>query len=190
MVRRLLTGLLLLTATAAADADSHTAWVRSRLAALPTYKDDRDADGKAEQLDNVARAIASASKGAPLPPQQWAALMLTVGFHEAGFSMRIIAGQCRKHECDHGRAVGFGQVHANALNRADWARAAGDVEVQAKLTSDALKRAYWNCRRSGVEPIQATLSSYAGQRCGATWRGLDARLATFQRVLGGKGGAS
>lgn len=66
----------------------------------------------------------------------------------------------------------------------------GNVALQAKLTSDALKRGYWTCRRSGVEPIRGTLNGFAGKRCGAEWPGLEQRLATYSRLVGGKGGAS
>lgn len=153
------------------------------------FHEDRGASGKSEQLDALARAITDVSSGKPLPPRQWTAMVLTVGHHESAFSMRIIANECRRHECDRGKARGFGQVQRNTLNGQDWIDAPGNIPVQAKLTSDALMRAYGNCRGSGVEVVRATLSSYAGKGCGAEWPGLQARLATFGRLVGGKAGS-
>lgn len=187
MVKQALVGLCIIGVTAVASADSHATWTRAALGRLPLFHEDRVAEGKAAQLDEIAKAVADASRGKPLPPQRWSALVLTVGFHESSFSMRIIANDCRRHECDRGKARGFGQVHKNTLNHRDWDDAPGNLAIQAKLTSDALARAYWNCQRSGVEPVRATLSSYAGKGCGASWEGLDKRLATFNRLSGGGG---
>lgn len=184
MVGRYLSALGILVVAAVASADSHLAWTRARLGALPTFHEDKGAPGKAEQLGEIAKAVADVSRGKPLPPQQWAALVLTVGHHESAFSLRIMRNECKPAECDRGRARGFGQVHANSLNRQDWLDAPGNVAVQAKLTSDALQRAWGNCQRSGVDPVRATLSSYAGKRCGAEWGGLGARLATYGRLVG------
>ncbi len=189
MLRVLYALPLLISAAALAQPTAHEAWVRARLASLPRFHEDRSADGQDQHLAELARAIADESRGKPLPPQQWSALILTVGQHESGFSMRIVANKCKSTECDRGKARGFGQVHANALNRDDWERAAGDVRVQAKLTSDALKRAYLNCRNAGGDVVRSTLSSYAGQRCGANWAGLDARMKMFGAIVG-RGGKS
>lgn len=183
MILRYLAALCLLLVTAAASADSHGEWCRRALGALPTYHEDRGVDGKAEQLDQIASAVAGVSRGKPLPPREWSALIFAVGLHESGFSMRIVANNCKPHECDRGRARGFGQNHSNSRNRSDWRDAPGNVELQAKLVSDALTSAYWTCKRSGVEPVRGTLSAYAGQRCGAEWRGLDARMATLGRLV-------
>jgi len=180
--------LSLTTAAWASAPEGLESWTRRSLDRLPTYHEDREVSGKAEQLDAIARAVADVSRDQPLPPQQWATLVLLVGHHESGFSMRIIRNECKKHECDRGRARGFGQVWRNSLNGQDWLDAPGNVAVQAKLTSDALERAYWNCKRSGVDPIAGTLSAFAGKRCGASWPGLQARLATYARLTraGGK----
>lgn len=179
--------LLLVTAMAQADSHRHVAWTRAVLGRVAVFHEDREAVSKAEQLDELARAIADVSRDKPLPPQKWAALLVTVGYHESGFAMRIIANRCKPTECDRGRARGFGQVHANALNRQEWTESPGNVALQAKLTSDALARAYWNCKRSGVEAVRATLSSYAGMRCGAEWPGLELRMATYSRLIGRSG---
>lgn len=186
---RLLLALLLLVTTAAASAPGdYQAWVRAAIASLPLYHEDALTPEKSAELDAVADAVAAESVRAPRSPREWSALVLTVARHESNLSSRIIRNDCKPRECDRGRARGFGQVHRNSLNGELWDSAPGNVQAQAKLTSDALKRAYYTCSRSGVDWRAATLSAYAGQRCSARWNGLDVRLATFERLvtIGGK----
>ncbi len=185
MVGRLLSGLGILLATAIASADarpSHVAWCRAAVASLPLFHEDSDTEAKRAELERIANAVAAASTGAPAPPRAWAALILTVWKHESGLSSRIIANECHKHECDSGRARGGGQVHRNSLNGADWDAAPGNIEVQVRLTSDALKRAYWTCHRSGVAWDMGALAAYAGRRCSWWSPGMQARLATLDRL--------
>lgn len=184
---RALVALPLLVATAAISAEpapppKHVAWCRAAVASLPRFNEDADTEAKRAELERIALAVAAQSKGAPAPPRAWAALILTVWKHESGLSSRIIANDCRKHECDGGRARGGGQVHKNSLNAADWDAAPGNIEIQVKLTSDALKRAYWTCSRAGVAWDMGTLAAYAGKRCSWFSPGMQARLDTFDRL--------
>lgn len=158
--------------------------------ALPVFAEDVDSPAKAAQLEAVAAGIAQASVDRPKPARDWAALLLTVGYHESGFSLRILNNQCKRFECDPAvvdgvrifRARGVFQTHRNKHNEQYWDALPGNPVLQAKVASDMLARAYWNCARSGVPWTQATLSSYAGRRCDAEWPGLQQRLATFARV--------
>lgn len=185
MVKESLTALTLLVATAAAAATPTLDYTRRAIASLPVHKDDRDYADKAEQLERIAAAVAERAEKPPagIAPRQWAALMLTVGYRESGFSQRIIEHRCKARECDRGRAKGIGQPHRNTLNADDWDKADGNIEIQVKMLDDGLRRSFWNCRRSGVPFPQATLSSYAGQRCSAQWRGLEQRLETFNGLV-------
>lgn len=183
--------LLLTTALAFGDAHPHQRWTRAAVASLPVFHEDVGQPGKPAELAAVADAVAARSHGAPRPPREWAALELTVGAHESNLSSRIIANVCKPHECDSGRARGFGQVHRNALNGADWDAAPGNVELQAKLVDDALRRAFHTCERSGVPWLQGTLNAYAGRRCGDSWPGLGLRMATWSALVRvSAGGAS
>lgn len=100
--------LLLITTFAFAGAPSskHLAWCRAATLSLPRFHEDEDTEEKRAELDRIAVAVASASIGAPRPPRQWAAMILTVWNHESHFSSRIIANLCKKNECDAGRARG------------------------------------------------------------------------------------
>ena len=185
MIRQSLTALILLVSTAALAATPLEDFTRRAVASLPVHKDDRDYADKATQLDTIALAVAEHSKAPPggIAPRAWAALMLSVAYNESGLSQRIIEHRCKPRECDRGLAKGLGQQHANTLNRDDWARADGDIALQVKMLNDGLRRAFWNCARSGVAFPAATLSSYAGQRCSAQWAGLDKRLMTFKALV-------
>lgn len=168
-----------------AFADNHAAWVRAAMDALPCYVEDRDDPDKSAQLDAIAAAIADVSKDAPRSPREWAALLLTIGYHESTFSLRIQRGQCKPYECDHGRARSAWQLHKNLYTAPIWEQLHGveNTAVQVRAASDALRRAYFTCSRSGVSWLQATLNGYAGRRCSDEWPGLNQRVATFNRLL-------
>jgi len=171
-------------ATLAFAEGSHAAWVRAAMESLPCFVEDRGDPDKSAQLDAIAAAVAEVSRDAPRPPREWAALLLTIGYHESTFSLRIQRGQCKPHECDHGRARSAWQLHKNLFNAAIWDQLHGieNTAIQVQAASDALKRAYFTCNRSGVPWLQATLNGYAGRRCSAEWPGLDQRVSTFNRL--------
>ena len=171
-------------ATLAFAESNHAAWVRAAMDALPCFHEDRGDPDKTAQLDAIAAAVAEVSRDAPRPPREWAALLLTIGYHESTFSLRIHRGQCKPHECDHGRARSAWQLHKNLYTAPMWDQLHGieHTAVQVRAASDALKRAYFTCSRSGVPWLQATLNGYAGRRCSAEWPGLDQRTHTFNRL--------
>ena|GEM_PF-1449643 len=171
-------------ATLAFADTNHAAWVRAAMESLPTYVEDRGDPDKSAQLDAIAAAIADVSRDAPRSPREWAALLLTIGYHESTFSLRIQRGQCKPHECDNGRARSAWQLHKNLFTAPVWDQLHGveNTAIQVRAASDALKRAYFTCSRSGVPWLQATLNGYAGRRCSAEWPGLDQRVSTFGRL--------
>lgn len=196
MLRSALFGLALLVTTAAAASTSHRDWVRDRLSALPQTPDDRASSTRPVELDQLAVAIADVSRSAPRPPQEWAALLLSVGSHESNFAGRLLRGECRleRRECDaakrkdgtwYARARGWGQVWRNDKNGEMWGAAETDIVAQTKLVDAQLRMAYHRCARSGVPWVRATLNGYLGVRCGADWPGLGKREQTFRKLVGG-----
>ena len=185
MRKTLVVALPLLIATAGAASTPLEDYARRAIQSLPVHREDRDYVDKAQQLEAIALQVAERSKRPPagISPRRWMALLLTVGHHESGFAIRIERGECKGRECDGGRACGDWQNHANANNQELWDRCKGDVTVQAEMADQALRSAYWTCARSGVPFPQSTLSAYAGARCGGHWKGLDARMATFNRLV-------
>jgi hypothetical protein len=176
--------LALCFATLALAESNHAAWVRAAMEALPCFHEDRGNADKGPQLDAIATAIAEVSRDAPRPPREWAALLLTIGYHESTFSLRIHRGECKPHECDQGRARSAWQLHKNLFTAPIWDQLHGieNTAVQVRAASDALKRAYFTCSRSGVPWLQATLNAYAGRRCSSEWPGLNQRASTFGRL--------
>lgn len=196
---RLLWALALLLVAAFATAQPSgklLSWNLSALASLPVFHEDRQADGKVEQLGAVAEAVAAASYGRPRSPREWSALLLTIGYHESTFSLRIHRGECnlQKRECDAAKVKGQGlvararsswQLHSNGFTAPFWDKLHGveNTEVQARVAADALERGYWTCAKSGVPWLQATINGYAGRRCSdSSWPGLQQRIATFNRL--------
>lgn len=171
-------------ATLAFAEGNHAAWVRAAMESLPCFVEDRGDPDKAAQLDAIAAAIADVSRDAPRAPREWAALLLTIGYHESTFSLRIQRGQCKPHECDNGRARSAWQLHKNLFTAPVWDQLHGveNTAIQVRTASEALKRAYFTCSRSGVPWLQATLNGYAGRRCSSEWPGLDQRVSTFNRL--------
>jgi hypothetical protein len=134
--------------------------------------------------DEFARVVEAEAAHSPKSPHEWARLLTAIAENESRLSERIADGKCGPYECDRGRAKGLWQLHANATNRSEWAQQDGNLELQAHLASDQLKRAYWTCHRSGVPWLQGTINAYAGRRCGDQWEGLQARIATYNRLSG------
>lgn len=79
------------------------AYALSLLLRQPIYFEDREAPGKRAQLEQLSRSIARATNEA------WVAKALVViGRFETGFSLRVQSGECRRNECDKGRAAASG----------------------------------------------------------------------------------
>jgi hypothetical protein len=181
--------ILLVTALCAAT-PPHQQWTLAAARGLPVYFEDTAPEleqAKAAQLGEIARAIAEVSKDkAPRPPREWAALLLTIGYRESTFSLRIHRGDCRPKECDGGRARSSWQLHRNAFIAPQvWDKLFGldHTELQVQTADAALRRAYWTCSRSGVPWLQATINAYAGRRCGEDWPGLEERVATWAKLM-------
>jgi hypothetical protein len=130
-----------------------------------------------------ARELAEAIAAIPRVNASWAALVLTIAAHESALSARIARGECRRNECDGGRASGLYQSHRNKLNAAAWGST--DIRVQTLEAARALRSAFYTCKASaGPDWVRLTINGYAGKRCDAQWPGLDQRLATYERIRG------
>lgn len=174
--------ILALAAIAHAGEPLHAAMSR-----LPVYFEDRDNPAKEEHTRALAAAIEKASDVRPkgVSRKDWQALLVAVGYWESTFSIRIHRGDCKKHECDAGRARSPWQMHRNVFTAPVWDQLFGieHVELQARTASEMLARSYWQCARAGVPWVNGTLSAYAGKRCGDNaWPGFDKRYKTFVSV--------
>ncbi|MBA2724262.1 MAG: hypothetical protein H0U56_15520 [Methylibium sp.] len=165
------------------------------LGLLALYGEDKTAEGKAEQLVSIAAAVheaAAAQKSWPGTKRELELLLLTIGHAESGFSMRIGAGEFRRWESDPGRdgvarAHSFWQIHkAAASSEEAWLAAKTDVRVAAREAARALTRARYVCRGTTGDWLTETLRGYAGSGCRRSFKGEQARVATFRRLERGK----
>lgn len=142
-------------------------------AAVPSLGSKREPTVDAEEL---ADAVTAAT-----PNRQWAALLLTIASHESALSARIARGECRKHECDHGRAWGLWQAWKAPHNEAVWG--SPDITVQAREASHIAHQYFNMCKTSGVPFPLSTMRAYAGHGCSTPIKGEDARMRTFERLM-------
>jgi hypothetical protein len=159
--------------------------MESALHRLPVFTEDRDKPvEKAAQLRLIAAELAKVRAPKGIPGKEWRALVVAVGFHESAYSLRIHRGECKPQECDRGKARGPWQQQQNDYTRPVWDELHGQehTATQVREAEAALRRGYFTCAKAGVPWEVAALNGYAGARCGATWPGLDKRLAT-QRLV-------
>lgn len=167
---------------------SLSAGVLAALLALPTYVEDRApelAESKRAQLTSIAAAVtAEAMQQRVAAAPDWAALLLTIGWHETGFSLRIHQGECKRWECDGGKARGPWQNHAYGDAATHWERMHGleHVALQTRVASNTLLRGHYTCRGKARSWFAGVVNGFAGRDCSNSWPGLAARESTWQRL--------
>ena len=128
---------------------------------------------KRAQLESIASAIAQAS-----PTPERAALLLTIGYHESRWCIRVHSGQRRG-----GHGEGLWQLEGR--HHGPGARSGLSVTETldaARLASAQLGHSY----QCGSSPA-AILTAYAGRPCvqaSGGWRTLDARVQGYWWALG------
>jgi hypothetical protein len=152
-------------------------WILS----LPqAWKEELPERERAEQVRPIAEAIARWSDDREL-----AAIAVSVAWHETKFLARIQAGDCKKFECDRGRARGYFQPHEDAslLARERWDDLVGlgdhNVDAQAEVALQLLRRGRKVCRT-----LEGAASYYAVGHCrfpGAKKRARTAELLLLRR---------
>jgi hypothetical protein len=183
-MKKLVAASLLFSLNVSSAPQSLVEYTTSAIHKLPVYYEDKDNSEKEVQLNAIAAAVAKVSRKAPLPPRQWAALLLTIGFHESTFSLRIHEGKCKPKECDHGLARGPWQNHHNMDNDKVWDKLVGieNVESQVWAADHLLRRVSMTCSNEAGITVSGILTAYAGRRCFQDWPGLNDRLNTFSRM--------
>jgi hypothetical protein len=198
VIRRLLTGLVLLTTAAAASSPTpHQAWTRAALGRLPVAVTDRApelAEAKRAQLDAMALAMAHESLTAPVSPRQWVAVLGAIGFRESSFSLDVQAGKCANHQCDprklRGGSIEFRarsnfQLHQNDHTSPVWEQLIGveNTAVQVAAASKMAKVGHHRCARLGVSFPESVWRGFAGGSCSFEHPGEKARTATYLLLL-------
>jgi hypothetical protein len=157
--------------------------VHRALLSIPAAHEDRKVEPaiKAAQMANVSEAIKSVTSN-----RRERAMLMTIGWHETKFAIRLGENRCNPWECDGGRARHYWQTHQHGLTDAEWEALVGtDLETTKRAARHALRlirRSYAMCR-SLPDPIRATLYAYgSGRGCVGTTKTLDARVAMVKRI--------
>lgn len=171
--------------------ETHEQWCQRTIRKLPVFYEDNPpagiagrTDEKERQLTLIAHEVAEVSKKPPggWTSREWAAVLFTVGFHESSFSLRIHAGNCRKHECDGGRARSPWQLHRARALIPVWDDLFGvDKTAQQVRAADFMLRLNERTCDDNVM-LRGLLTAYGGRPCGKDWPGLQERMATFARL--------
>lgn len=167
---------------------------------------------KLRQLEEVAQAVAGAIERRRGGRDELA-FLVAWGSAESHYSERIGRGECGPLECDarwrfHGApvsyafwrarkddpeaavehlAAGYWQVRAVAASSLEaWEASRTDPFVAAREAARVAARARGYCRSldGDHDPVRMAFSVLAGRGCAGWFRGLDARVATYRRLLG------
>jgi len=186
-------GLLLMTALASADPPPHRDWVAAAFSRLAVSVPDRAperAQLKAEHSRRFVAAIAKVSASAPLPPRQYASLLLALGGSESNFDTDVVDGRCPKHRCDPKKvkgeiihqAKGAFQNHAVRFNTDLWPIANGNPEAQVEMADRALRRSLSRCAPFAPFPAHV-FRAYAGGSCSFELKDEQRRVGLYLRMM-------
>jgi len=107
-----------------------------------------------------------------------AAFLVAWAEHESHFQERIVRNDCKRYECDRGRARGAWQLHRGAAGQ-DWDALPGNLDAQAR---SAARMARWALRECKA-PLGA-FRRLGGLGCDRALKGEDARMASFKKARG------
>lgn len=125
------------------------------LNSLPLYREDAKGSEKTAQMTGIAHAIS----GEILSDEQTVFLIMW-GEFETHYSLRIHSGNCRKWECDRGKAKGPWQSHRRPLPVG-----VEYTEIQVADAARHVRWAYRECRGSVLGAIRVL----AGRGCSHPW---------------------
>lgn len=126
-----------------------------------------------ETATPVAEAVARYAR----TPQE-AAFLVAWGRYESEYSPRIIANDCRKYECDHGRARGAWQAHRVAAGKL-WDDLPGNIDAQARVAARHARWALGEC--SG--DARCAFRLLGGLHRDRKLKGEEKRVETYARAL-------
>lgn len=105
-----------------------------------------------------------------------AAFLVALGMHETRFEARLIDGDCKPWECDHGAARGAFQLHRGAAG-ADWELLPGNIDAQARSAVRMVRWAFRVCKT----PVGA-FRALGGLGCDRPLKGEEKRMASFLKA--------
>lgn len=166
------------------------AFTLAALFRLPVWKEDTAPELawiKEAQLREVHRLVVAESKG----DAKVAAFTEALGYHESRYSLRIMRGECRRHECDPRRLKGGGiefqargafQLHRAGLNDAEWSALLGPDSLPAQVNV-AVRRSRGALKVCGGD-ARGAFAVLGGRGCQGTLPDMGERLATYKKLGG------
>lgn len=147
------------------------------LGMLPLFAEDRSAElelAKSAQYQALAQAMAETARD-----RRELAFLVAWGWHETKFSLRIHRNECRRWECDRGRARSPWQLHRNGLDQGSWERLVGIDNVRHQAAEAALRarRALAWCGT-----VEGAFRSMSGRGCSGRLPDAGARVATYETI--------
>lgn len=106
-----------------------------------------------------------------------AAFLLAWGWHESNYQARIIANECKRWECDRGRARGAWQLHERAAGD-DWSALPGSIDAQARSAARMTRWALGRCKGDA----RCAFRVLGGLQPDARLKGEDERVASYERA--------
>ena len=140
-------------------------WARAALARCPTPHAD------SSDLNLIAAELAR-----QVPSRRKVALLVAIGCQESHYDKRIIAGQCRPWECDHGKARGAWQGQRNRDVTELWDIANGNIPAQVEMAHKTLNHSMIRCVPFGPFPGHV-FRAYRGGSC--SWALKDEGLRSW-----------
>jgi hypothetical protein len=171
------------------------------------------AEQKAEQYASISQAVVTAveaEKKWPGDKRELAVFAMAWGDHETHYSLDISHGECNPWECDasykrNGRRISWAmtkqggpftvafaavspwQLHEQTCSSPEaWRQARTDINVAAREAVRAIVMMRWSCRsleRGPGDWVRMVYSRLAGRGCAGYFRGIDSRVATYNRLL-------
>lgn len=144
---------------------------------LVVFHEDREASAeKTAQLNAIAAAVAEFTK----TPDE-AAFLIAWGQAETNYSLRIQRGQCRRWECDRGRARGPWQVHRlRNMPLEKWDRMHGIENTRAQV-EHAVKMTRWALGRCKGD-ARCAFRLLGGLAPTTPLKGEDGRVADYEKA--------
>jgi hypothetical protein len=149
------------------------------LSLLPSVPAERELPEKEAQMTALAAALVEYGKD-----PDTIAFLVAWGSAESNFSLRIQRNECRRWECDRGKARGPFQVHRNGKSAEAWDRMVGVENTRAQV-EQAARHARWAlsaCRLKGDARIVSAFRVLGGVGCAYPLKGEADRLERFRKA--------
>ncbi len=172
---------------------SEKAQISEELTALPAwYQDGETQEERKSRMDlfadvqvDVANEFVTDGKFNGTALQLTVGLM-SVGFFESRYAKHVHAGQCKKDECDRGRAKSVYQVQDNNLVPTEvWSRIEGLDYDSTRLATYVAAVSFanaWN-KCGGERHLGRVYSAYARGHCDSYYLSAATRASWFERKI-------